>query len=103
MPDLKQLPSIAEAQRSPLVEQLLVQLEHLLEENLRQAEIIQQMRDEIAVLKGPLPGAAMGLCAAPGEPARQRVGGPDRGLRLCLARAALSGPRQGAVAPPTGA
>ena len=44
--------SIAEAQRSPLVEQLLVQLEHLLEENRRQAEIIQQMRDEIAVLKG---------------------------------------------------
>ena len=52
MPDLKQLPNIAEAQRSPLVEQLLVQLEHLLEENLRQAEIIQQMRDEIAVLRG---------------------------------------------------
>ena len=52
MPDLKQLPHIAEAQRSPLVEQLLVQLEHLLEENRRQAEIIQQMRDEIAVLKG---------------------------------------------------
>ena len=52
MPDLKQLPSIAEAQRSPLVEQLLVQLERVLEENRRQAEIIQQMRDEIAVLKG---------------------------------------------------
>ncbi len=52
MPDLKQLPHIAEAQRSPLVEQLLVQLEYLLEENLRQADIIQQMRDEIAVLKG---------------------------------------------------
>lgn len=52
MPDLKQLPNIAEAQRSPLVEQLLVQLESVLEENRRQAEIIQQMRDEIAVLKG---------------------------------------------------
>jgi hypothetical protein len=52
MPDLKQLPSIADAQRSPLVEQLLAQLEYLLEENRRQAEIIQQMRDEIAVLKG---------------------------------------------------
>jgi len=52
MPGLKQLPNIAQAQRSPLVEQLLVQLEHLLEENRRQAEIIQQMRDEIAVLKG---------------------------------------------------
>jgi hypothetical protein len=34
MPDLKQLPIIGEAQRGPLVEQLLVQLEHLLEENL---------------------------------------------------------------------
>ncbi len=52
MPDLEPLPSIADAQRSPLVEQLLVQLERLLEENRRQAEIIQQMRDEIAVLKG---------------------------------------------------
>jgi len=52
MPDLKRLPSIAEAQRGPLVEQLLEQIEQLLEENRRQAEIIQQMRDEIAVLKG---------------------------------------------------
>lgn len=52
MPDFKQLPNIAEAQRSPLVEQLLAQLERLLEENRRQGEIIQQMRDEIAVLKG---------------------------------------------------
>ena len=52
MPDLKPLPSIADAQRSPLVEQLLVELEHVLEENRRQAELIQQMRDEIAVLKG---------------------------------------------------
>ena len=52
MPDLKQLPNIAEAERSALVERLLGQVEHLLEENRRQAEIIQQMRDEIAVLKG---------------------------------------------------
>ena len=52
MPDLKQLPNIAAAQRSPLVEQLLVQIEHLLEENRTQADIIQRMRDEIAVLKG---------------------------------------------------
>ena len=47
-----QLPTIADAERSALVEQLLGQIEHLLEENRRQAEIIQQMRDEIAVLKG---------------------------------------------------
>jgi cell division septum initiation protein DivIVA len=52
MPDRNQLPSIAEAQRTPLVEQLLEQIEQLLEENHRQAERIQQLRDEIAVLKG---------------------------------------------------
>ena len=52
MPDRKQLPSIAEAQRTPLVEQLLEQIEELLEENRRQAERIQQLRDEIAILKG---------------------------------------------------
>jgi len=44
MPDRKQLPSIAEAQRTPLVEQLLEQIEELLEENRRQAEQIQQLR-----------------------------------------------------------
>jgi hypothetical protein len=52
MPDLNHLPNIAEAQRSPPVEQLLVQLEHLLEEKRTQTEIIQQMRGEIAALKG---------------------------------------------------
>jgi hypothetical protein len=39
------LPTIAASQHTPLVEQLL-------EENRRQAEQIQQLRDEIAVLKG---------------------------------------------------
>jgi cell division septum initiation protein DivIVA len=52
MSDHARLPSVAEAQRTPLVEQLLPQLEQLLEENRRQAEQIQQLRDEIAVLKG---------------------------------------------------
>jgi len=52
MSDFKQLPNIADTERSALVEQLLGQIEHLLEENRRQTEIIQQMRDEIAVLKG---------------------------------------------------
>jgi len=52
MSDFKQLPTIADAERSVLVEQLLGQIEYLLEENRRQAESIQQMRDEIAVLKG---------------------------------------------------
>jgi hypothetical protein len=46
------LPSIPEAARSPLVEQLLALIEHLLQENQRQAELVQQLRDEIAVLKG---------------------------------------------------
>jgi hypothetical protein len=50
--DLKRLPHIAEAQHNASVEQLLGQIEYLLEENRRQAEVIQQMRDEIAVLKG---------------------------------------------------
>jgi len=46
------LPTIAGSQRTPLVAQLLEQIEQLLEENRRQAEQIQQLRDEIAVLKG---------------------------------------------------
>ena len=52
MSDQARLPSVAESQRTPLVEQLLGQIEQLLEENRRQAEQIQQLRDEIAVLKG---------------------------------------------------
>jgi hypothetical protein len=46
------LPVIAEAERSPLVDLLLARVERLLEENRRQSELIQQLRDEIAVLKG---------------------------------------------------
>jgi hypothetical protein len=46
------VPSIADTERCAVVAQLLGQIEHLLEENRRQAEIIQRMRDEIAVLKG---------------------------------------------------
>ena len=52
MSDQDQLPNIAESQRTSVVEQLLEQIEHLLEENRKQAEWIQQLRDEIAVLKG---------------------------------------------------
>jgi len=52
MPGRKPLPSIPESQRTPLVEQLLEQVESLLEKNREQAEHIQQLRDEIAVLKG---------------------------------------------------
>jgi hypothetical protein len=46
------LPTITASQRTPLVEQLLEQIEQLLEANRRQAEQIQQLRDEIAILKG---------------------------------------------------
>jgi hypothetical protein len=46
------LPMIPASQRTPLVEQLLAQIEQLLEANRRQAEQIQQLRDEVAVLKG---------------------------------------------------
>ena len=52
MSDQDQLPNIPESQRTSLVEQLLEQIEHLLEENRKQGERIQQLRDEIAVLKG---------------------------------------------------
>jgi hypothetical protein len=47
-----QLPEIPDAERSPLVERLVVLIEALAQENRRQAETIQQLRDEIAVLKG---------------------------------------------------
>src|SRR5512144_3431595 len=52
MPSPIQLPPIPEAERTPLVEQLLALIEQLAQENRRQAEAIQQLRDEIAVLKG---------------------------------------------------
>lgn len=46
------LPDIPDAERTPLVEQLVELIETLAEANQRQAETIQQLRDEIAVLKG---------------------------------------------------
>lgn len=46
------LPEISDAERTPLVERLVVLIETLAQENQRQAETIQQLRDEIAVLKG---------------------------------------------------
>jgi hypothetical protein len=47
-----QVPDIPEAERTPRVEQLLGLIEALAEANQRQAEQIQQWRDEIAILKG---------------------------------------------------
>jgi hypothetical protein len=52
MPISVRLPDLAPSERTPLVEQLLDVIEQLVEENRRQAESIQQLRDEIAVLKG---------------------------------------------------
>lgn len=52
MPGNDPLPRVAASECTPLVEQLLAQIERLLEQTHRQAEKIQQLRDEIAVLKG---------------------------------------------------
>jgi hypothetical protein len=50
-----QLPDIPDAERTPLVEQLLALIEAMAETIHRQAETIQQLRDESAVLKGEQP------------------------------------------------
>jgi hypothetical protein len=55
MPSPIKLPDIPEAERTPLIEQLVGLIEALAEANRRQAETIQQLRDEIAVLKGEKP------------------------------------------------
>ena len=52
MPLPFQLPDPNQTERTPLVEQLLVMIAELLEQNRQQAETIQELRDEIAVLKG---------------------------------------------------
>jgi hypothetical protein len=52
MPLKIELPDIPEGQRTLLVDTLLGLIEQLVQENSRQAETIQQLRDEIAILKG---------------------------------------------------
>ncbi len=52
MPIKLNLPELSESERTPLVDTLLGLIEQLVEENSRQAETIQQLRDEIAHLKG---------------------------------------------------
>ncbi len=47
-----ELPLIPESERTALIETLLDALEKLVQENSYQAELIQQLRDEIAILKG---------------------------------------------------
>ena len=51
MPTPIQVPGIPEAERTLLVEQLLGLIEALAEADQRQAERLQQLRDEIAILK----------------------------------------------------
>ncbi|MGV0951210.1 MAG: hypothetical protein ACOYB3_11110 [Azonexus sp.] len=62
MPSPIHLPEIPDAERTVLVARLVVLIEALVQENQRQAETIQQLCDEIAVLKGKNPAVSMGLC-----------------------------------------
>ena len=52
MPNPIKLPDIPDAERTPLIEQLVALIETLAEKTQRQAETIQQLREAIAVLKG---------------------------------------------------
>jgi len=52
MAKLIKLPEIPDAERNQRIDELLALIEQLLQENLQQKETIQQLRDEIAVLKG---------------------------------------------------
>ncbi len=86
MSDKEQLPNIAEVQRTSLVDQLLEQIEHLLEENRKQAERIQQLRDEIAVLKGQkakpkFKPSGMDTETEPGGGSDETDGGGDDGAK----------------------
>jgi hypothetical protein len=51
--DRDPLPTIAASRRTPLVEQLLEQIEELIEANRRQAEQIQQLRAGDRCAEGP--------------------------------------------------
>ena len=52
MPFKLHLPDIPETARTPLVDELLGVIEQLVQQSNRQTETIQQLRDEIAILKG---------------------------------------------------
>jgi hypothetical protein len=75
------LPKVPEAERTPLVDQLLVLIEQLIQESIRQAEVIQHLRDEIAVLKGEkgkpkFKASGMERETEPGADAATKEGGP---------------------------
>ena len=55
MPSSIHLPLISDADRTPRVDQWVAQLEPLAQDPLRLTELIQQLRDAIAVLKGETP------------------------------------------------
>ena len=52
MPSPIKLPDIPDAERTPLIEQLVALIEILAEKTQQQAETIQPLREAIAVLKG---------------------------------------------------
>ena len=52
MPSRNPLLNIPDAERTPLVNQLLVLIEQIIQENHRLKETVQQLRDEVARLKG---------------------------------------------------
>ncbi|MBK1719755.1 hypothetical protein [Thiocystis violacea] len=52
MPSPIALPDIPDAERTPRIEPLVALIETLAEKTQRQAETIQPLRDEVAVLKG---------------------------------------------------
>jgi hypothetical protein len=84
MPSPIHLPEIPDAERSPLVERLVVLIEVLAQENRRQAETIQQLRDEIAVLKGEkrkptFKPSGMEQETPPDAPAPGETGAEDEG------------------------
>jgi hypothetical protein len=61
MPSPIPFPEIPDAERIPLAERLVALIEALAQESQRQAETIQQLRDEIAVLKGEHPLVSAGF------------------------------------------
>lgn len=105
MPTPIQLPEIPETERTALVERLLVLIEALAQENQREAETIQQLRDEIAVLKGeqgkptfhPRPGSPN--CSRPwrprATPAARRMAATSRAKTHRRWQGCIAGTRSG--------
>ena len=65
MPSPIQFPEIPDAERAPLTERLVVLIES--QARQRQAETVQQLRDEIAVRKGEKLPVSAGSCPSVDE------------------------------------